>query len=105
MTGTAAIRMQPLAWGVVRAPLLPIDAYPSDEAHEARLRDDPRFRTALAVATPSLSAALDRSATSDQERARLRGKLLRYMIRATTRPTPFGLFAGVGLVTWGATTA
>src|SRR4051794_34289983 len=101
MQATRRIRMEPLGWGVVRAPLWPIDSYPADRAREARLWDDPRFQVAMAVATPSLSAALHRSPTSEPERARVRGKLLRYMIRAATRPTPFGLFAGVGLVTWG----
>jgi thiopeptide-type bacteriocin biosynthesis protein len=105
MNEAGPIRLEPLEWGVVRAPLLPIDAYPADRAGEARLWDDPRFRVALAVATPSLCAAVDRSPISERERARVRGKLLRYMIRATTRPTPFGMFAGVGLVTWGPRTA
>src|SRR6266852_9809966 len=37
-------------------------------------------------------------------RIRIRAKLLRFLIRMSTRPTPFGLFAGVALGHWGAIT-
>lgn len=61
-----------------------------------------RFRTALALASPSLSAALTRAARSDEiasdpaEDVRLATALSAYLIRAATRSTPFGAFAGVG---------
>jgi hypothetical protein len=61
---------------------------------------DPEVRRALAVASPSLLAALDRAGPGDRGSARLEGKLLRYLIRMSTRPTPFGLFAGVGIARW-----
>jgi thiopeptide-type bacteriocin biosynthesis protein len=86
---------------VVRAPLLPVEAY--EALHERNGRGgplDPEVRWALAVASPSLLAALDRARTSDRGLARLESKLLRYLIRMSTRPTPFGLFAGVGMAGW-----
>ena len=47
---------------------------------------------------------LARTPPDDRQARRVRGKLLRYLIRMSTRPTPYGLFAGVGLVGWGAET-
>jgi lantibiotic biosynthesis protein len=60
----------------------------------------PSVRLALGLASPSLLAALDRTHPGDAGWARLEGKLLRYLIRMSTRPTPFGLFAGVGVAHW-----
>jgi lantibiotic biosynthesis protein len=94
---------RPMGHLVVRAPLLPVDAC------RALARPGPALprwegsgavRDALAVASPSLLAALDRTRPGDPGRARLEGKLLRYLIRMSTRPTPFGLFAGVGVARW-----
>src|SRR5918993_1260334 len=53
----------------------------------------------LVVRAPLL-AALDRAGPGDPGWPRLEGKLLRYRIRMATRPTPFGLFAGVGVARW-----
>jgi class I lanthipeptide synthase len=110
---------------VVRAPLLPVDAYLALGLPDGPLgagpagqvagtgRDGggraaagsiapsaPLVRQALAVASPSLLAALDRARPGDPGAARLEAKLLRYLIRMSTRATPFGLFAGVGLARW-----
>lgn len=101
---------------VVRAPLLPIAAYRSlrqragrtDEATEPvgvtskgldRLLADADVQTALAVASPSLFGALRRAAApgAPRDRARAADRALRYVIRMATRPTPYGLCAGVGL--------
>ncbi|MER7955845.1 lantibiotic dehydratase [Streptomyces sp. NPDC096030] len=60
---------------------------------------DPLFREALHVASGSLADTLDRlDAGTDLGRKALRRTALalsRYALRAETRPTPFGLFAGV----------
>jgi lantibiotic biosynthesis protein len=66
----------------------------------------PEFRDALFVASPSLAAAVDpwrKDPDSDKGRATERS-LVSYLMRATGRPTPFGLFAGCTTGTIGART-
>jgi lantibiotic biosynthesis protein len=61
----------------------------------------PEVRLALALASPSLLEGLDRLEQGEEKearKARVYASLLRYLVRMSTRPTPFGLFAGVG---WG----
>src|SRR5918999_115856 len=105
---TASPLYRPMGHLVVRAPLLPVEAYlglpsggatgPSANGRGGGLA--PEVRAALAVASPSLVAALDRTGPGDPGWPRLQGKLLRYLIRMSTRATPFGLFAGVGIAGW-----
>jgi thiopeptide-type bacteriocin biosynthesis protein len=62
---------------------------------------DTRLVEAVTLATPSLSAVLDQvragqtDGLKDTQLRRAALALLRYDIRMRTRPTPFGLFAGV----------
>ena len=56
------------------------------------------------MAAPDLSASLANTATTSRRAPRLRRALLRYRIRMATRPTPFGLFAGIGVGSWGEVT-
>jgi len=104
---------RPLDWVLVRAPLLPVEFYlalssptPADGSGGARplLPPEPRVRTALAVGGGDLLEAVDRAGRSVTADRRLAGKVLRYLIRMSTRPTPFGLFAGVALGRWGPVT-
>lgn len=107
---------EPLDWLLVRAPLLPVETYlalsrPEKDGQPANgsvagpelyrtMLADPCIRAALAVGGGNLYNALsraDRRADIDPESA---GKLLRYLIRMSTRPTPYGLFAGVALARW-----
>ncbi len=90
----------------MRAPVLAADAAGRAGAPArdgSLLPDDPRVRAAIAVSSTELTASLARTSGADRSREarRLAGKLLRYLIRMSTRPTPYGLFAGVGLVEWG----
>ena len=58
----------------------------------------PQIRQAVAVASPSLQEGLERlqrGEGSPAQQKRARAGLLRYLIRMSTRPTPFGLFSGV----------
>ncbi|MEU6945400.1 lantibiotic dehydratase [Streptomyces sp. NPDC046316] len=68
-------------------------------AHVREAAADPLFREALHVASGSLAGALDRlDDGADIGAKALRRTALalsRYALRAETRPTPFGLFAGV----------
>lgn len=93
---------------LVRLPAFPVEAYqalhnalPSPGGLHA---EDPRVRLILATASLSLLDALDRPLTNSKEQAHREEKLLRYLIRMATRPTPYGLFAGVALGTWAETT-
>jgi thiopeptide-type bacteriocin biosynthesis protein len=65
---------------------------------------DPKVSSAVAVASKDLLEGLERSKPTSPNAAELKGKLLRYLIRMSTRPTPYGLFAGVALAEWGQTT-
>ncbi|MFG2978257.1 lantibiotic dehydratase [Streptomyces sp. NPDC048331] len=98
---------EPLPWALVRAPLLPVSARCTSTAATSSgslLPSDPRVRLAIALASPDLAAALERTRPSSQEAPRLRRKVRRYVTRMSTRPTPFGLFAGVGLLKWASAT-
>ena len=98
----------PLGWAIVRAPLLAARAADSagmPASDSSLLPDDPRVRVAIDVASADLAAALARTPPDDRKAGRVRGKMLRYLIRMSTRPTPYGLFAGVALVEWGTATS
>ncbi|MEU8398988.1 lantibiotic dehydratase [Nonomuraea sp. NPDC048892] len=94
----------PLDWALVRAPLLPVGT-----AATAGLPGDPACLTpgapavaaAVQVASTDLAAALARTPPEHPKARKVGRKLLRYLIRMSTRPTPFGLFAGVALADWG----
>lgn len=94
---------QPAPWLVVRTPLLPVS-----QIHLAReprrALENPDVVRALAVGCPDLLATLRRPSTKGRDRVRAENSLARYLIRMTTRPTPYGAFAGVSLACWGART-
>jgi thiopeptide-type bacteriocin biosynthesis protein len=93
---------------MVRAPLLAAaaaEAAGAGAGDGSLLPADPHVRVAIEVASADLAAALARTRPQDRKAARVRGKLRRYLIRMSTRPTPYGLFAGVGVAGWGATTS
>jgi lantibiotic biosynthesis protein len=97
---------RPLSFFMARAPLLPLEAYLQlgDEECRFALAGDGLVRRALAVGSASLVDAFEkhkRKGLSQRDADRMRAKLLRYQIRMSTRPTPYGLFAGVALGAWG----
>ncbi|QBD77313.1 hypothetical protein EPA93_15465 [Ktedonosporobacter rubrisoli] len=101
-----AVRYTPLDFIQVRAPLFPIEAYlslqqPSAVAASGLHPQNPLVRRALAIGSIDFLEELDRQASSPRDRDRWERKLLRYLIRMATRPTPYGLFAGVSLARWG----
>ncbi|HTD38092.1 MAG TPA: lantibiotic dehydratase [Candidatus Limnocylindrales bacterium] len=74
-------------------------------ATRALLLNEPAVRAAIAVASPALDAALEpwtRGEPAKKKRAPY--KALAYALRMASRPTPFGLFAGIGEVARGART-
>jgi len=60
--------------------------------------DDPAMRDAILVASPSAEAALDRWRRDGRGGdTKVERVLARYLTRASARPIPFGLFAGVSV--------
>jgi thiopeptide-type bacteriocin biosynthesis protein len=103
---------EPLDWVLVRSPLLPVERYlglqgvgrDGSEAELPQAVRDPVVRRAIAVASPSLFERLGRPPSSPSALRRWRLAVLRYLIRMSTRPTPYGLNAAVSLGRWGAET-
>ncbi|MFK4085807.1 lantibiotic dehydratase [Kribbella sp. NPDC020789] len=98
---------RPLDWVMVRTPLLPVEAFldpPTAVAPGTELPADPRIQRALAVGAGDLARALSRPPSTEKALRRMRSSLQRYLIRMSTRPTPYGAFAGVGVARWGETT-
>jgi thiopeptide-type bacteriocin biosynthesis protein len=93
---------EPADWLIVRTPLLPCRG--PALADPTRPRDglaDPRIRRALAIGSADLLDAIERRQATSRDKARAETKLARYLIRMSTRPTPFGAFAAVTLAGWG----
>jgi thiopeptide-type bacteriocin biosynthesis protein len=102
-SATQQFLYQAMDFAIVRTPLLPVEAFlglHSPEAQHALLQD-PRVRKAVAVGSVSLFHALHKLESGDltrKDEERAMAKLLRYQIRMSTRPTPYGLFAGCAAV-------
>lgn len=109
VTHFRATTPHPLSVAVVmlRAPLLPVERFDEVFAHpeqtEKRLYDLAResvFKEALWIASPTLARDVEAGGKLEDLPAKRRQALVqglaRYAIRAMTRPTPFGAFAGVG---------
>jgi lantibiotic biosynthesis protein len=85
---------------MLRAPLMPINQ-DLNSLHAAAA--DERVRAALAIANPGVLDALERTAVLEPD-SRLARTLHHYLVRIYSRATPFGLFAGAGLIGLGTTT-
>ncbi|MCP3776469.1 lantibiotic dehydratase [Paenibacillus sp. MZ04-78.2] len=61
------------------------------------LTENPIVREAIAVTSPSLLGSLDKlnTTTDFKKKRQIFRSILRYFIRMTSRPTPYGLFSGV----------
>ncbi|MFT4216247.1 MAG: lantibiotic dehydratase [Micropruina sp.] len=95
--GTALYRVAP--WVTVRTPLLPVERLPWVR-DPLRSLDDPAVVRALAIGSPTLLQKTRRAEPDPREASRTRTSLARYLIRMTTRPTPYGGFAAVSLAGW-----
>ena len=102
---------EPLGWVLVRSPLLALERYlelgesgrdPQTAEQELPAAvGDPRVRRAIAVSSPALFERLEAQPSSAGARRRRRLGALRYLVRMSTRPTPYGVNAGVSLARWG----
>ena len=96
--------LSPLESFVVRAPLLPVETTPNASqplADTSAVLQDPRITRALAVGGGDALRAMRHASQPGRAARRARASLLRYLIRMSTRPTPYGLFAGVAVGRWG----
>jgi thiopeptide-type bacteriocin biosynthesis protein len=89
-----------------RVPFLPIDAIDKlFESGPQPFRTMPIVETAVSLASPDLAAALELGSLSvsvpGSVDSRPSLKLLAYVLRMASRPTPFGLFASVGSAEFG----
>lgn len=125
--------MEPAAFFVLRTPLLPLDTLTrlsqdleapgalADPRHlpdawsrdRARLRDrlqallrEPAIREAIFLASPDLDQAIGRWLTDpgDAKADATERAVMRYITRMASRATPFGLFAGSGVGSFGEAT-
>ena len=67
------------------------------------LTSNPLVRNAIHAASESLGRAAD-AASQGRPPDPVAAAALRYLIRMSTRPTPYGLFAAAGLARWGSCT-
>lgn len=101
-------RYRALDFALLRAPLLPVESFASiSEKLSAPPGSptlspiDPEIRRALSIGSPTLLDALDRTAPGEEYAETLKSKLRRFLVRMSTRPTPYGTFAGTALSGWG----
>lgn len=82
----------------VRVPLLAATVMEASAAARMKLARTPLIHEALWIASPSLAGVLSGEYTqSDRKVQQVQRSLLRYLLRMSTRTTPFGLFSGVGV--------
>jgi len=98
---------------MIRTPLLPIQSYSRLSANPTELNIElhkayhqATLNEALAVSSTDLLQAfnkLSESALSENAKNtnQIRSSLLKYFIRLSTRPTPFGLFSGISMGQFG----
>ncbi|MFD9634276.1 lantibiotic dehydratase [Streptomyces violascens] len=96
---------------LLRAPARPVPEHPDTPAgpaeadlaaYVAEAAADPLFREAIEVSSPSLAQVLARDTPPTGDALRRAATAVgRYRLRMTTRPTPFGLLAGVALARFG----
>jgi len=98
----------PASFFMARTALLPIqDFFSFSEANDlkeklfSRFENDPLFREAIGVASSSLYNSLLNKKYNEQTFS----SLLKYFIRMSSRPTPFGLFSCVSLGKWSTETS
>lgn len=91
---------------MVRTPLLSLSEYTNmfleTDYIDKRLIDffnRPCIKEALAIASNDLYTALTNTDLSESSRAteQIKLSLIKYLIRLSTRPTPFGLFSGISI--------
>lgn len=98
-----SIPFLPAGFFMTRSPLLPLSNYldncsmTSCNQTVVDLFSNPIVKEAILLASPSLYFSLKKATEKKDAISRKQfSSLLRYLIRMSTRPTPFGLFSAVG---------
>jgi len=93
---------------MIRTPIFSINNYlhmfdnPSDSSSNLKKAfEDNTLKEALLVASNDLLEASAKEELSDKSSKQLHSSLIKYFIRLSTRPTPFGLFSGVSIGQFG----
>jgi thiopeptide-type bacteriocin biosynthesis protein len=98
---------RPLDFVVLRTPLYPVAFYEAmcsaslEDLSRCECLNDERVLSAITAASPELVRALLSPTDKEADRIRAIRKLRRYLIRMSTRPTPFGALAGVAIAPLG----
>ena len=103
----------PAPFYMMRTPLLPIEEFfflvkqnLSEECLLPYYLGDEKLREAILIASPTLHEALQKmDEKNGREKQQILSSLLKYILRMSTRSTPFGLFASVTLGKWGTETS
>lgn len=104
---------EPAGFFLLRAPVLPVRTYLDVTKDPARTPQDlldlahrPEVERALLIASEGLADSLNRLGELSQKRVgKVHSRLLRYLTRMATRPTPFGAFSGVAMGEFGSETS
>lgn len=93
---------------MVRTPLLPVDMYfKIDKESRDKVvffENDDRVQEAIITTSTSLYNSIIKPYRKEKDRNQIESSLLKYLIRMSTRTTPYGLLSGVGLGNFGTTT-
>lgn len=98
---------------MIRTPLLPIDKYLHTFQDPTKLDilikesfNSPELKESLAVSSNELMKAIDKNNIDADTKSskQILSSLIKYYIRLSTRPTPFGLFSGISIGQFGDST-
>lgn len=101
------IPYRPFQSFMVRSPYFPFTLLESllSEKEVRELCSRPEIQEAIFLASPELAAEIPKWLNDDmkenKERERMLYSCMRYILRMSTRPTPFGVFAGFSIGRWG----
>lgn len=90
---------------IIRTPRLPFANAIGDEMIEISI-NDPVILEALYIASPSLYYEIEKykQGVKGKDNKKLFASIRKYLLRMSNRSTPFGLFAGNSIVSWGPVT-
>lgn len=77
-----------------------VDDWSAKELLSSKYNSDV-FKEAVEVSSPSLLESMEKLSNSLKKQRKLSMSMLKYLDRASTRPTPYGMFAGVSLGKFG----